>query len=42
MFVVVQKGYVRGFIGRAVVFFYEREDRCELRVELVRVRLEGM
>ena len=42
MFVVVQKRYIRVIIGKAVVFFYEREDRCELRVGLVRVRLEGM
>ena len=43
MFVVVQEGTSQSLEGGgALVFLYEREDRCELRVGLVRGRLEGM
>ena len=38
----MQKGYIGVTIGRAVVFFYERKDRYELRVGYGGTRIEGM
>ena len=43
MFVVVQEGTSQGLEGGgALIFLYEREDGCELRVGVVRGRIEGM
>ena len=38
----MQKGYIRVTIGRAVVFFYERKDRYELRVGWGGTKIEGV